>query len=165
MLFSLKALISDTSCCSLRCHTQQKPVLNSPHFPSARCPLRSKDITPYAALKTRTYASHVPRLALSGTWLTSLCGICLPRSPCIMFFIVPDFQQLDLINPGKTQRAQGSLNNWSDWAWCLAASLPKLQGNHNKTESTMWPCLLACPCSRECMNFCLFFRKLFRKNR
>lgn len=32
-------------------------------------------------------------------------------APCIMFFIVPNFQQLDLINPGKTQRAQGSLNN------------------------------------------------------
>lgn len=36
---------------------------------------------------------------------------CLSLSPCIIFFIVPNFQQLDLINPGKTQRAQGSLNN------------------------------------------------------
>lgn len=65
-------------------------------------------------------------------------------APCIMFFIVPNFQQLDLINPGKTQWAQGGLNNWSDWACSLAASLPNIQGNHNKIENNVCPCLLVC---------------------
>lgn len=83
----------------------------------------------------------------------------LSLSPCIMFFIVPNFQQLDLINPGKTQRAQGSLNNWSDWACSLAASLPNIQGNHNKIENTIRPCLLVCLC----WSLCLFFAKPDRK--
>lgn len=35
----------------------------------------------FAALKKMwCYTSPVPRFAISGTWLTSLCGICLPLS-------------------------------------------------------------------------------------
>lgn len=65
--------------CHFRHHIQQNWRHNSQNFPPAVCcPLRSKDIIPFAALKIRSYTSHVPCLALSGTWLTSLCGICLP---------------------------------------------------------------------------------------
>lgn len=94
------------------------------------------------------HISHSPlcikwHMADKSLWYLSL-------SPCIMFFIVPNFQQLDLINPGKTQRAQGSLNNWSDWACSLAASLPNIRGNHNKIENTVCPCLLVCLCTSYC---------------
>lgn len=84
----------------------------------------------------------------------------LSLSPCIMFFIVPNFQQLDLINPGKTQRAQGSLNNWSDWACSLAARLPNIQGNHNKIENTIYLCLLVCLCTSLCLSFVKLHHKI-----
>lgn len=77
--FKLKAtyLRHSLLSCPLRHRTQQKWVLNSSNFPPAACRLLgSKDI-PFAALKIRCYTSHVLRFPLSGTWLTSLCGICL----------------------------------------------------------------------------------------
>lgn len=78
--FQLKAryLWLSLPSCHLRYRTQQKWKLNLPNFrPSACCSLRSRDIIPSAALKIWCYTSHVPGFALSGTWLTSLCGICL----------------------------------------------------------------------------------------
>lgn len=110
---------------------------NFPNFhPGVCCPPRYRFENPIL---------HFSHSLLGIKWHmadTSLWYLFL--APCIMFFIVPNFQQLDLINPGKTQRAQGSLNNWADWACSLAASLPNIQGNHNKTDNTICPRVILC---------------------
>lgn len=77
--------------------------------------------------------------ALSATWPTS--GISLSLSMFHMFHCA----KLSAAGPNKswiTQRAQGSLNNWSDRACSLAASLPNIQGDHNKRGNTVCPCSL-----------------------
>lgn len=136
--------------CHQFCRTNRSGELDSPNISSpARCSLKSKDIIPSAARKIWCYSSHVSPLCIK--WhMADVSLWYLSLSPCIMFSTVPNFQQLDLINPGKTQRAQGSLNNWSDRACSLAASLPNIQGNHNMIENTAWSCLLVCLCTSCC---------------
>lgn len=71
-----KASLFFLLCESLSAAAQVAPLIFTP-VPSARCSVRSKDIIPFAALKIWCYTSHVPRFAIGGTWLMSLCGICL----------------------------------------------------------------------------------------
>lgn len=90
-------------------------------------------------VKNQTLHFSQRLFALSGTWLTS--GISLSLSMFHMFHCA----KLSAAGPNKswiTQRAQGSLNNWSDRACSLAAGLPNIQGDHNKRGNTVCPCSL-----------------------
>lgn len=62
----------------LSCHFHHHPPQNGHStcqtFPPACSPLGSKDIIAYTALKSSSSTTHAPCLALSGTWLMSLCG-------------------------------------------------------------------------------------------
>lgn len=60
--------------CHLHHHPQQNGHSTCQTFPPACSPLGSEDIIAYTALKSSSSTTHAPCLALSGTWLMSLCG-------------------------------------------------------------------------------------------